>query len=150
MLIEEQENWLEENLQKLQDFISNTRDVREWKRASAVRLRLRGFSYREIEQKLEVSTSFIAQSQRKFLTQGIAGLKLGYRGSKSYLTLIQKLEIKAWLIHTKNRNLSELERHLIEKYDVVFKSAQSYYQILNESQLTWQKANKENPKKNQN
>jgi transposase len=67
--------------------------VRECQRASAVSLRLRGFSYREIEHRLEVSTSFIAQSQRKFLTQGIQGLKLGYRGSRSYLTPQQKIEI---------------------------------------------------------
>lgn len=147
MLVEEQENWAAKNLQELQDFISNTRDVREWKRAEAVKLRLRGFSYREIEERLEVSTSFIAQTQRKFLIYGIRGLKLGYRGSKGYLTSEQKIEIMSWLNQPKNRNLSELERHLIETYDVLFKSPQSYYQILNEGHLTWQKANRENPKK---
>ncbi len=56
-------------------------------------------------------------------------------------------EIQTWLILPKNRNISELERHLIEEYDVVFKSPESYYQILKESKLSWQKGNKENPRK---
>jgi len=149
MLIEAQNDCRTENLQRLTEFISNTRDVREWKRGEAVKLRFLGFSYREIKERLGVSTSFIAQTQRKFLAQGIPGLKLGYQGSKSYLTAKEKSEIIEWLNQPKNRNVSELERHLIETYDVVFKSQQSYYQILNESQLTWQKGNRENPKKNQ-
>lgn len=148
MLVEVQSDSLTENIKRLTEFISNTRDVREWKRGEAVKLRFLRFSYREIKERLGVSTSFIAQTQRKFLTQGISGLKLGYQGSKSYLTGEEKSEIIEWLNQPKNRNVSELERHLIETYDVVFKSQQSYYQILNESQLTWQKGNRENPKKN--
>jgi hypothetical protein len=52
---------------------------------AASRVRLKGFSYREIEKLLKVSTSFIAQTHRKYLG-GIARLKLKYQGSKSYLT----------------------------------------------------------------
>ena len=40
-----------------------------------------------------------------------------------------------------------MERHLIETYEVVFLSRESYYQLLRSSQLTWQKRNRENPRK---
>jgi len=46
------------------------------------------------------------------------------------------------------RNISELERPLIETYEVVFLSRESYYQLLRSSHLTWQKGNRENPRKN--
>jgi superfamily II DNA or RNA helicase len=69
------------------------------------------------------------------------------RSSKSYLTPSQLEEIEQWLIPLERRNISELERHLIEEYDVVFKSPESYYKILRDSQLSWQKGNLENPKK---
>jgi transposase len=77
----------------------------------------------------------------------IAGLKLKYQGSKSYLTNQQIQETIQWLSQLEHRNISELERYLMSNYDVVFKSPESYYHILKTSQLSWQKANMENPRK---
>lgn len=76
------------------------------------------------------------------------GLRLGDQGSKSYLTAQEKSEIREWLRPRKRRNISELERHLIKTYDVIFKSPESYYKILIESQLSWQKGKRENSRKN--
>lgn len=42
MLKPTQQDCQEENIQELQNFISNTRDVREWKRGEAVKLRILG------------------------------------------------------------------------------------------------------------
>lgn len=136
-----------EEVKKLEEYLSQIRDVREWKRVEAVRLRLMGKSYKEVQNRLGVSVSFIAKSQKKYVEAGIDGLKLGYKGSSSYLTPEQMEEIREWLKPVERRNISELERHLIEEYDVVFKSSESYYNILRESQLSWQKGNKENPRK---
>ena len=55
--------------------------MREWKRKEAVRLRLLGVNYQAIKQRLGVSTSFMDRSQRKYKERGLAGLKLGYKGS---------------------------------------------------------------------
>lgn len=137
----------QEKIKELQEYLSKIKDIREWKRGEAVRLRLFEKSYREIQDLLGVSISFIAKSRQKYLERGIEGLKLRYQGSKSYLTPSQLAEVKEWLRPPETRNISELERHLIEKYDVVFKSPESYYKILRESELTWQKGSKENPRK---
>ena len=37
-----------EKLQELEEFLSNSKDLREWKRGQAVKLRLLGFSDQEI------------------------------------------------------------------------------------------------------
>ena len=37
---------------------------------------------------------------------------------------------------------------MIEKYDVIFQSKTSYYNLLSEAKITWQKAQKSNPRKN--
>lgn len=147
MLNESEKDWVESQVEELQKFILHTKDIREWKRGQAVKLRFQGFSYREIEKRLEVSTSFIAQTQSKYLSLGIAGLKLKYQGSKSYLTTEQLSSTIQWLSRLENRNISELERYLMTNYDVVFKSRESYYRILKAGQLSWQKANVENSRK---
>ncbi|OJJ12530.1 hypothetical protein BI308_25625 [Roseofilum reptotaenium AO1-A] len=134
-------------LQELEEFLSNSKDLREWKRGQAIKLRLLCCAYQEIRVALGVSTSFIAQILRRYRSQGISGLKLGYMGSKSFLKSEEIGEIIEWLKLPERRNVSELERHIIEEYDVVFRSRESYYKILRKANLTWQKANKENPRK---
>lgn len=124
----------------MQNFISPTKNIPEWNISQAVKLRLKGFSYREIEKRLEFSTSFIAPTHRKYLAGGVAALKLKYPGLKSYLTKEQLSATIQWLSQPENRNISELKRYLILNYHVIFKSRQSYYQILKVGILNWHKA----------
>ncbi|MFP4101399.1 helix-turn-helix domain-containing protein [Coleofasciculus sp.] len=131
-----------ERINQLNDFIFKSQDVRECKRAEAVKLRLLGISYQEIANNLGVSIGFIAKYQRQYTARGIDGIKLQYKGSKSYLTPTQKAEIVHWINCPKNCRLSALKRHLKDNYDVVFKSKESYYKILRESQFIWRQANK--------
>lgn len=130
-------------LDELKEFINPTQNIREWKRCKSVILRKTGVSYKEISQLIEVSYSFINRANTLYKNQGLSGLKVKYKGSKSYLNEAQKTQVKVWLLESHaHRNLSELERHIMEQYDVVFKSIKSYYSLLKESRLTWQKANK--------
>ena len=137
------------DLNELTDFINSTNHVKEWKKGEAVKLTIQGFSYRAISQRLQISYSSIARAKKEYKARGVSGLKLKYKGSLSYLTEVQKADLKVWLFEKpENRNISELQRHIMEKYNLVFKSPQSYYNILKNSQLTWQKANKQNSRKN--
>lgn len=137
-----------ERINQLNDFIFKSQDVRECKRAEAVKLRLLGISYQEIAKKLGVSIGFIAKFQRQYTARGIDGIKLQYKGSKGYLTPTQKAEVVHWINCPKNCKLSALKRHLKDNYDVVFKSKESYYQILRRSKFYWQQANKDKNHKN--
>jgi len=124
----------------LQNFISPTKNIPEWNISQAVKLRLKGFSYREIEKRLYFSTSFIAPTHRKYLAGGVAALKLKYPGLKSYLTKEQLSASIQWLSQPENRNISELKIYLISNYHVIFTSRESYYRILKVGLLNWYKA----------
>ena len=98
---------------------------------------------------LVLSKSFVSKWKNLFDLQGIEGLKLGYKGSKSYLTKEQKEKAIEWLQKQEYWDLSELECYLIEKFDVFFKAHASYYNLLKEAKISWQKAQASNPRKNE-
>ena len=127
-------------IEELQNFISPTKNILEWNISQAVKLRLKGFSYRQIEKRLYFSTSFIAPTHRKYLAGGVAALKLKYPGLKSYLTQEQLSASIQWLSPPENRNISELKIYLLSNYHVIFTSRESYYRILKVGLLNWQKA----------
>jgi transposase len=139
---------IEQQIQEIDDWIKSNPDGRELKRAIAVKLSLQGWTYRAIAPILKVSKSFISQWKNQFKEQGIVGLKLAYKGAKSYLTEEQKQNVITWLQQQEFWDLSELECYLIEQYDVVFKSSTSYYNLLKEAKISWQKAQPKNPKQN--
>jgi transposase len=54
-----------------------------------------------------------------------------------------------WLLSQDYWDISELEIYLIEEYDVVFEAKESYYKIYRKAKITRQKAEKVNPKKDE-
>lgn len=137
---------IEKQLQELDEWIKSNLDSRELKRALGVKLALSGWAYRAIAEVLNVSTSFVSKGKKRFKEAGVEGLKLSYQGAKSYLTEKQKQEVITWLKGQKYWDLSELECYLIEQYEVVFQSPTSYYELLKEARISWQKAQKVNPR----
>ncbi|MFB2839809.1 winged helix-turn-helix domain-containing protein, partial [Floridanema evergladense] len=81
-----------------------------------------------------------------FKVGGKEALKSQYKGTESYLSREERAETIAWLIQQKAWDISELETYLIDKYDVVFQSRQSYYQIFQEAKISWQKGEQVNPR----
>lgn len=138
----------EKEIKALKDFIKSNPDPREIKRALAVKLALSGYAYRAIKESLGVSYGFISKWKASFEACGIPGIKLAHKGSKGLLTKEQTSEIIAWLISQEHWDVSELEIYLIEQYDVVFQSAQSYYELMNKARISWQKGQQVNPRKN--
>ncbi|MDJ0714751.1 MAG: helix-turn-helix domain-containing protein [Prochloraceae cyanobacterium] len=108
-----------QKIKELDEFITTNPDVREFKRALAVKLALKGWKYEAIAELLVLTKSFISKWKNLFDLQGIEGLKLADKGSKSYLTKEQKEETIEWLQKQEYWDLSELECYLIEKFDVV-------------------------------
>lgn len=138
----------EKEIKALKDFINSNPDPRELKRALAVKLVLDGWAYRAIQQSLGVSYGFISKWKIRFQAWGIAGIKLAYKGRESFLTKEQIETVIAWLVSQEHWDVSELEIYLIEQYDVVFQSPQSYYELLNKARISWQKGQQINPRQN--
>lgn len=134
-------------IDKLSQFIGSNPEPRELKRAIAVQMRLEGYTYKEVERVLQVSAGFISQWQQAYQAQGVAGLKLAYKGSTSYLDARQRQAVIDWLKERKYWHLPELEQHIEATSGVVFKSKQSYYELFQEAGISWKKTQRTNPRK---
>jgi len=81
----------------LDELITNHPDPRELKRALAVKMRGSGYTHHQISEILNVVSSFISKWEKRYLEQGVEGLRLRYEGRKSYLSCEQREEIIQWL-----------------------------------------------------
>ncbi len=131
----------------LSQFIQTTSDARELKRAMVVQMRQQGYCYAQIESLLQVSESFIVKWQRLYQTQGVEGLSLGYWGTQGYLNAADKQAVIEWLRQQKNCQLEALVTYIELTYGVVYKSQQSYYDLLHQAGLSWQKTQAQRPQK---
>ncbi len=82
-------NEKERQIEGLINFINSNGDSREMKRALAVKLALQGYVYRAIENILNVSQGYVSKWKKRFIAEGIPGLRLGYKGAKTKLICIR-------------------------------------------------------------
>jgi putative transposase len=99
-------------MKELTDFIQTKPDSRELKRALAVQMAKQNLGYSKIKEILQVSMSFISKWKKIYSEQGIAGLMLKYKGSKSYLDKEQRVSVISWL---QQKNYWHLEELVTEK-----------------------------------
>ncbi len=134
------------SIKALRDFIDNNPDPRELKRALAVQMVIQKYSYFEIRDVLQVSVGFISKYKQLFKEQGISGLTLKYQGSTGYLAPSAHKAVIKWLQKKNYWNLAELKQHVLDTYNVVFASSQSYYDLFKAAGISWKKTQKCNPK----
>ncbi len=132
----------------LEEIIANSKDTREVKRALAVKMIVQGFEGYQIEGILQVSSSFISKWKLIYEAEGAEGLLLKYIGKKSYLDEDSRQEVISFLKQKKTFSVEDLRDYLEEKYQVIYKSKQSYYKLLKEGGLSWKRTEKVNPKRN--
>jgi len=132
----------------LNNLIDTTPDPREVKRGLAVKLRKMGQTINEVAEVLNVSPGYVVKWNGVYKKEGVRGLRLQYKGSAGYLNSFQKDELIAWLKKKTYWNLSELQEHLQQSYNVIYKSKQSYYDLFKVAGVSWKKSQSRNPKKN--
>ena len=111
---------------------------------------IEGVPCSEIQKILNVSATFVSQVKIKFIQEGVKEFKLKYKGSKAYLSQEQRREIINYLVAQEYLSLQELREYIEDKYDIRFKSNQSYYTLLDEAKISWKKTQKKNKKKTMN
>ncbi len=134
-------------MEELTDFIQANPDSRELKRALAVQMVKQNMKYANIKEVLQVSISFISKWKKIYNEQGVGGLILKYKGSKSYLDKEQRTSVISWLQQKNYWHLQELVSEIEDKYEVIFASKQSYYNLFEEAGISWKKTQMSNPKK---
>jgi putative transposase len=133
-------------LEELVEFIQSNPDPRELKRAIAVKMWLKGYKQREIQESLSVSSGFISKWTQTYTLEGVSALKLAYKGATGYLKTEQRKVILEWLQAKNYWNLGELKAYVEEHHDVIFSSQQSYYELFEQAGISWKKTQKCNPK----
>lgn len=133
----------------LEQFIQSNPPPRELKRALAVQMSQRGHSYREIRAVLQVSIGFITACCQRYEVAGVEGLQSHYWGTQGYLGVQQKQELFDWLATKDAWTLEEVVAHIEDTYEVVYHSQQSYYALLKQAGLSWQKSQPTHPDKNE-
>ena len=98
----------EEKIAILTKFIQSNPEPRELKRALTVKIALQNEPYAIITKLLSMHKSCISSWKQKYVVQGLTGIKLAYKGAKSYLTPAQKTEAIDWLKATNYWNLEKL------------------------------------------
>jgi len=132
----------------LNNLIDTTPEPQEVKRGLAVKLRKMGQSINEVAEVLNVSPGYVVKWNGVYKKEGVRGLRLQYKGTAGYLNGSQKDELIAWLKKKAYWNLSELQEHLQQSYNVIYKSKQSYYDLFKAAGISWKKSQSRNPKKN--
>ena len=138
----------------LDEIISDSREAREVKRALCVKMSLGSLSVSQICELLNVSASFVSKWRRIYEAQGAAGLALSYVGSQSFLTPEQRSEVIAWIQGQASAGPVRVQPgavrdYLEERYGIVYRSQQSYYEIMHEAGLSYHKSEKVNPKRDE-
>ena len=141
-----QQKDMEKEIAQLESFIKSDIDARELKRAIAVRMAIAGNIYHEISRILGVSNFFINYWKKQFKTKGIAGIKLGHKGSQGYLTALQNTEVSEGLKNKEYWNFAELVTYLEQDFGGIYKSKHSYYKLFDRAKISWKKTQKTNPK----
>lgn len=129
-------------MKDLDDFLA---ECRECKRALAVKMDLLNDSSAWIEELLDVSGSFIRKWRNQYERYGIERLYLQYQGSQGYLSPEERSEVITFLKTQEYYRVEALRDYVDEHYAVVFKSKQSYYDLLHEAHISWKKTEKSNP-----
>jgi len=131
----------------LHQFLEETRDTREYRRAVAVQMARQGIDYDTITAVLSVSKAFISKWTGIYAEQGAEGLHMGYHGSVGYLTAAQRDQTIAWLRDQESWSVPALQTYLQDMFQVVYQSLQSYYDLLHAAGLSWKKTQATNQKK---
>ncbi len=85
---------------------------------------------------LGVSELFVGYWKKILKTQGMEGIKLGYKGSQGYLTERQTDVVVEWLKNKEYWNEYELVTYLEQYLGVIYKSKQSYSELFDRTNIS--------------
>lgn len=133
----------------LAEFIHTTKEPKEQLRGLAMQMVENNYTYREIQTILNVSVGFLSKCKKADSEGGVNGLKLGYWGTRGYLTQEQKQEVLTWLKTRSWCPVDQVFDYIEQYYGVRFESKQSYYNLLHLAGLSWKKSQPTHPNKDE-
>ena len=136
-------------MKTLEEMVKESKDVRELKRALGVKMVKVGVRPNQIAEILNVSEQFISKWKGKYEREGVQGLQLGYQGSRSFLSQDEKVQVVSWIENQAQISVEQLREHLEKAYDVIYRSKQSYYDLLQAGGMSYHRSTVANPKRDE-
>jgi len=136
-------------MKTLEEMVKESKDVRELKRALGVKMVKVGVRPNQIAEILNVSEQFISKWKGKYEREGVQGLQLGYQGSQSYLSQDEKAQVVSWIENQAQISVEQLREHLEKEYEVIYRSKQSYYALLQAGGMSYHRSTVANPKRDE-
>ncbi len=124
-------------------------DPREIKRAMTVKMLQSKIEVKLITEVLSISDKFVSKWKLIYEKEGADALLLNYKGSESYLNEKEIDEIIKYLKNHKSIKFEDFVEYIEKQYGIVYKSKQSYYDLLKKSRMSWHKTQKANPKRDE-
>ena len=136
-------------MEDIDEIINEARDAREVKRAVSVKMSAQGFSPVQISQVLNVSLQYVSKWKGLSEAGGGVVLRLGHRGSERYLGEEERQAILRWIEARETVSVEALRDYIEEQYGVVYRSKQSYYELLEVGGMSYHRSEKNNPKRDE-
>lgn len=133
----------------LDKIINESLDAREVKRALSVKLVQAGEKPSEVSGWLNVSEAYISKWKGRYEESGAEALRMGYTGDAGYLSQEQRREVIGWIKSLEQVSVEQVRDYIEEQYQVVYRSKQSYYELLDAGGMSYHKSEKVNPKRNE-
>ena len=87
------------------------------------------------------------KGQGRYEIAGVGALRLGDRGSESYLSEEPRRELEDWLGARATVTVAEVREHIAGRYGVVYQAKQSDYEVLAAGGRSYPRSAKGNPKR---
>ena len=136
-------------MEDIDEIINEARDAREVKRAVSVKMSAKGFSPVQICQVLNVSLQYVSKWKGLYDAGGGAVLRLGHRGSEGHLGEVERQAIVQWIGARETVSVEAVRDYIEEQYGVVYRSKQSYYELLEAGGMSYHRSEKRNPKRDE-
>lgn len=136
-------------MENLDEIINESRDSREVKRALSVKMVLGEVPTAQVCALLNVSPQYVSKWRLEYESSGATSLLLGYGGSQSYLTAEQKEAVSQWIQSHATLTPEAVRDYVQEQYGVLYKSPQSYYDLMEAAGWSYHKSEKVNPKRDE-
>jgi len=140
-------------MDKLEELISQSRDSREVKRGLCVKMVKEGMAGKKVAALLGVSPPYVTKWKKIYAARAEEGLRLGYQGSRGFLCPQERASLLVWLQEQMEQkqplSVERLRDEIEERFGVVYRSRQSYYDLLHVAKASYHKTQKQNPKRDE-
>lgn len=136
-------------MESLDTIINESSQSREVKRALSVKMVLAGMKPSQVSALLNVSPQYVSKWRVRYEAGGASCLRLGHRGSQSFLSAGQCVAVLEWIQEQSGVSVEFLRDYVQEQFDVLYLSRQSYTSLLHAAGLSYHKSQKWNPKRDE-